>query len=96
MRRNDYQTLIRPLVTEKNMQLHESENKIFFEVAPDANRIEIKRAVERVFKVKVEKVNILNQNGKRVRFKMQMGKRKDWKKAIVTLKEGQKVDYLES
>ncbi len=96
MRRNDYQTLIRPLVTEKNMQLHESKNKIFFEVAPDANRIEIKRAVERVFKVKVEKVNILNQNGKRVRFKMQMGKRKDWKKAIVTLKEGQKVDYLES
>ncbi|NOY52911.1 MAG: 50S ribosomal protein L23 [Deltaproteobacteria bacterium] len=96
MRRNDYQTLIRPLVTEKNMQLHESENKVFFEVAPDANRIEIKRAVERVFKVKVEKVNVLNQNGKRVRFKMKMGKRKDWKKAIVTLKEGQKVDYLES
>jgi len=96
MRRNDYQILIRPLVTEKNMQLHESENKIFFEVAPDANRIEIKQAVEKVFKVKVEKVNVLNQNGKQVRFKMRMGKRKDWKKAIVTLKEGQKVDYLES
>ncbi len=95
MMRNEYQVLIRPLVTEKNMQLHESENKVFFEVAPDANRIEVKRAVEKVFNVKVEKVNILNQNGKRVRFKMQMGKRKNWKKAIVTLKEGEKVDYLE-
>lgn len=95
MMRNEYQVLVRPLVTEKNMQLHESENKVFFEVAPNANRIEVKRAVEKVFKVKVEKVNILNQNGKRVRFKMQMGKRKNWKKAIVTLKEGEKVDYLE-
>ena len=95
MMRNEYQLLIRPLVTEKNMQLHENENKVFIEVAPDANRIEVKRAVEKVFNVKVEKVNILNQNGKRVRFKMQMGKRKDWKKAIVTLKEGEKVDYLE-
>ncbi len=95
MMRNEYQLLIRPLVTEKNMQLHENQNKVFFEVAPDANRIEVKRAVEKAFNVKVEKVNILNQNGKRVRFKMQMGKRKDWKKAIVTLKEGEKVDYLE-
>ena len=95
MMRNEYQLLIRPLVTEKNMQLHENQNKVFFEVAPNANRIEVKRAVEKVFNVKVEKVNILNQNGKRVRFKMQMGKRKDWKKAIVTLKEGEKVDYLE-
>jgi large subunit ribosomal protein L23 len=96
MMRNDYQILIRPLVTEKNMKLKGSENKIFFEVAPDANRIEVKRAVEKAFKVKVEKVNILNQPGKRVRFRMHQGKRKDWKKAIVTLKEGEQVDYLEA
>jgi large subunit ribosomal protein L23 len=77
------------------MQLKEGENKIFFEVAPGANRIEIKEAVEKAFKVKVKKVNVLNQAGKRVRFRSQMGKRKDWRKAIVTLEEGQSVDYLE-
>ncbi|OIP62009.1 MAG: 50S ribosomal protein L23 [Nitrospirae bacterium CG_4_9_14_3_um_filter_53_35] len=92
---NDYQTLIRPLVTEKNVKLKEEENKIFFEVSPAANRIEIKKAVERAFKVKVSKVNILNQKGKRVVFKSSRGKRKDWKKAIVTLKPGERVDYLE-
>jgi large subunit ribosomal protein L23 len=62
---------------------------------PQANRIEIKKAVEKVFKVKVKKVNILNQQGKNVRFKNQPGKQKDWKKAIVTLHEGEQVDYLE-
>ncbi len=95
MKRSDFQILRRPLITEKGMKLNETENKIFFEVSPEANRIEIKRAVEKILKVKVRKVNILNQTGKRVRFKMRMGKRKDWKKAIVTLQEGEKVDYLE-
>jgi large subunit ribosomal protein L23 len=95
MKRNDYQILIRPLVTEKSMQLKDSENKLFFEVAPDSNRIEIKRAVEKVFKVKVKKVNVLNKRGKRVMFRMQPGKQKDWKKAVVTLHEGEQVDYLE-
>ncbi len=95
MNPSGYKILKRPLVTEKNMQFKESENKIYFEVAPDANRIEIKKAVEQVFKVKVKKVNILNQTGRSVRFRMQTGKRKAWKKAIVTLQEGQNVDYLE-
>ncbi len=90
-----HRLLLRPLITEKSMQLKEGENKIFFEVAPDANRIEIKKAVEQAFKVKVKKVNVLRQIGKRVRFKAEMGKRKNWKKAIVTLEEGQNVDYLE-
>ncbi|MDX1764159.1 MAG: 50S ribosomal protein L23 [bacterium] len=90
-----YRLLRRPLITEKSMQLKEGENKIFFEVAPDANRIEIKKAVEKAFKVKVKKVNVLRQIGKRVRFQGEMGKRKNWKKAIVTLEEGQNVDYLE-
>lgn len=95
MKDSPFQILIRPLITEKSMQLKEGENKIFFEVAPGANRIEIKEAVEKAFKVKVKKVNVLNQAGKRVRFRSQMGKRKDWRKAIVTLEEGQSVDYLE-
>lgn len=95
MKLNHYQILRRPLVTEKSMQLKESENKIFLEVAPGSNRIEIKRAVEEVFKVKVKKVNILNKKGKRVLFRAQEGKKKNWKKAIVTLREGENVDYLE-
>lgn len=95
MSESPYRLLRRPLITEKSMQLKEGENKIFFEVAPDANRIEIKKAVEKAFKVKVKKVNVLRQIGKRVRFQGEMGKRKNWKKAIVTLEEGQNVDYLE-
>lgn len=95
MKRNHYQILRKPLVTEKSMQLKDSENKIFLKVAPESNRIEVKRAVEKVFKVRVKKVNILNRKGKRVLFKMQEGKKKDWKKAIVTLHEGENVDYLE-
>ncbi len=95
MKLNDYQTLIRPLVTEKNMKLKDAENKIFFEVSPDVNRIEIKKAVERALKVKVSKVNILNHKGKHVVFRTSRGKRKDWKKAIVTLQPGEHVHYLE-
>ena len=95
MRGNNYQILKRPLITEKSMQLKESENKIFLEVSPDANRIEIKKAVEKVFKVKVKKVNVLNKKGKHVTFRFQTGKRKDWKKAIITLHEGEQVDFLE-
>ena len=95
MRGNNYQILKRPLITEKSMQLKESENKIFLEVSPDANRIEIKKAVEKVFKVKVKKVNVLNKKGKHVMFRSQTGKRKDWKKAIITLHEGEQVDFLE-
>lgn len=95
MSESPYRLLLRPLITEKSMQLKEGENKIFFEVAPESNRIEIKKAVEEAFKVKVKKVNVLRQIGKRVRFKGEMGMRKGWKKAIVTLEEGQTVDYLE-
>jgi large subunit ribosomal protein L23 len=95
MKGTSYQILRRPLVTEKSMKLKEAENKIFLEVAPESNRIEIKKAVEKVLKVKVKKVNILNKKGKQVMFRTQAGKRKDWKKAIVTLHEGEQVDYLE-
>lgn len=95
MKRTHYQVLRRPLVTEKSMKLKDSDNQLFFEVASEANRIEVKAAVEKVFKVKVKNVNILNAKGKGVSFRAQQGKRKTWKKAIVTLHEGQQVDYLE-
>jgi large subunit ribosomal protein L23 len=95
MRQDVYQILRKPLITEKNMQLKDAQNKVFFEVASEANRIEIKKAVEKALKVKVKKVNILKQKGKRVNFRTGIGKRKDWKKAIVTLHEGEQVSYLE-
>ena len=95
MKNDPYSILRRPLVTEKNMRLKDAENKVFFEVAPHANRIQVKEAVEKALGVKVKKVNILNKKGKRVLFRMMPGKRKDWKKAIVTLAPGERVDYLE-
>lgn len=80
-------------LTEKGARLSEQDNQYLFEVAPDANKIEIKRAVEALFKVKVEKVNTLNRVGKAKRNRRgQTGYRADWKRAIVTLQEGDKID----
>lgn len=88
--------LIRPFLTEKMTAQRETGNKVGFIVRSDANRIEIKRAVESVLKVKVERVNVLNVMGKIKRLGRFAGKRPDWKKAIVTLKEGEKLDMYES
>jgi large subunit ribosomal protein L23 len=80
-------------LTEKGARLSEKENKYLFEVAGDANKIEIKRAVEQLFKVKVVRVNTLNRQGKAKRNRrQQIGFRPSWKRAIVTLKEGDKID----
>ena len=87
--------IIRPLLTEKNARMKEADNRVAFEVAPDANRIEIKKAVEEAFKVSVEAVNILNVRGKIKRLGRNLGKRRDWKKAIVTLKEGSTIEFFE-
>ena len=81
--------VIRPIVTEAsidNLQMR----KYTFEVAKDANKTEIAKAVEELFGVKVEKVNTLNMNGKKRRMGRYEGKTPDWKKAVVTLKEGEK------
>jgi len=85
----------RPLITEKGMSLKEQENKIILQVNPSANKQEIKKAVEEMLKVKVEKVATVSMKGKRKRLGARVGVRSDWKKAIVTLKEGEKVEYLE-
>ncbi len=91
-----YQVIIRPIITEKSMRLKEEENKYTFEVHPKATKKDIKDAVEKLFDVKVEKVNTINVKGKRKRVGRVVTKRKDWKKAIVKLREGDKIEFFES
>ncbi|NCO58259.1 MAG: 50S ribosomal protein L23 [Nitrospirae bacterium CG18_big_fil_WC_8_21_14_2_50_70_55] len=87
--------LLRPLVTEKTMGLRETHNQVAFEVHPSANKIQVRRAVESLFEVKVTGVRMLNVEGKQKRFGARLGRRKDWKKAIVHLAEGQSLDLFE-
>ncbi|PID55936.1 50S ribosomal protein L23 [candidate division KSB3 bacterium] len=83
-----YSVLKRPLFTEKNDRLKERFNKFAFEVEMKANKIEIRQAVEQIFGVSVVKVNTMRVHGKVKRRGRSVGRRPDWKKAIVTLKEG--------
>ena len=84
-----------PMLTEKGTLLKERDNKVLFRVAPGANKIEIKKAVEEMFKVKVEGVRTINCKGKLKRMGRYQGRRPDWKKAVVTLKEGEKLEFIE-
>ena len=86
----------RPIITERATQLQESENKYLFEVDRAANKIEIKRAVEALFEVDVVKVNTTGVHGKVKRLGRFVGRRPDWKKAVVTLAGGQSIEYFES
>ena len=88
--------LVQPLLTEKVTALREKTNTVGFIVHPDANRVQIKQAVESLLKVKVAKVNVMNVNGKIKRLGRFSGKRSDWKKAFVTLKQGEKLEMYES
>ncbi len=90
-----YSIIKRPLFTEKGSSLKENENKILVEVAKDANKIEIKKAIEENFKVKVDKVATINVRGKWKRYGRSIGKRPDTKKAIITLKKGEKLEFIE-
>jgi len=85
----------RPLVTEKSTQQKEVNRQYVFEVDPDANKIEIQSAIEHLFKVKVLQVRTCNVLGKLKRLGRRYGKRPDWKKATVTLKEGDRIDFFE-
>lgn len=84
-----------PLVTERSTDLRENLNKIVFVVNPYANKHQIKRAVEETLKVKVERVNIVNVGGKKKRLGRFEGKKPDRKKAVVTLKKGEKLNIFE-
>jgi large subunit ribosomal protein L23 len=90
-----YQVIKKPLITEKANILKEKENKVAFVVDRGANKAEIKEAVERLLKVKVLKVHISNMKGKPRRIGRSIGKRPDWKKAVVSLRPGDRVDFFE-
>jgi len=93
---SDPRSIIRKvLITEKGTALRETLRQYFFEVARDANKIEIKRAVESVFHVKVDSVQTMHMRGKTKRQSRWVGRRNDWKKAIVTLKPDQKIELFE-
>ncbi len=89
-----YQILRRPLITEKNTAL-QALGKYAFEVAGEANKPQIKQAVEKAFKVEVAAVNIMNVAGKRRKLGMRQLPARSWKKAIVTLKPGGKIEFFE-
>lgn len=84
-----------PLITEKSHLQKEAYNKVTLRVDPKANKIEIRKAVEEVFKVKVLAVNTCRYEGKKKRLGRFEGKRPDWKKAVVTLAPGQKIPFFE-
>ena len=93
--KNIYSVIEKPLFTEKGGSLKEEQNKILVEVSQDANKIDIKKAVEEIFKVKVEKVATITTQGKWKKYGRSLGKRPDRKKAIITLKKGEKLDFVE-
>lgn len=88
LNKSHHDVIIRPIVSEKSYGMIDANGQYTFEVQPTANKTEIKLAIEQVFGVKVDKINTLNRKGKTRRTKFGMGKRKDTKRAIVTLKSG--------
>lgn len=97
MIKDPYRIILRPIITEKSTLLKEKNREVCFEVNPKANKIEIKKAAEQLFKIKVERVRVQNKRGKMRRVGRSAGKKKDWKKAYVKLKEGEKmIEYFEA
>jgi large subunit ribosomal protein L23 len=92
---NIYDVIQKPLISEKTTIEKESKGIVAFQVHRDANKLEIKEAVEKLFKVDVLDVNTITVAGKVTWFGRHHGKRSNWKKAYVTLKEGSKVDFFE-
>jgi large subunit ribosomal protein L23 len=92
---NQYDIVLRPIVTEKSSTAKETSNHYVFEVARDANKIEIAKAVERLFKVKVLAVRVMNMEGKKRRLGKHSGKRSDWRKAIVKIGPKDKISFFE-
>ena len=87
--------LLRPLMTEKSMQQKDDLNAVTFQVAVDANKVEIRQAVEKVFNVKVADVRTASHEGKWKRMGKFEGRRRSWKKAVVTLQPGHKIELVE-
>jgi large subunit ribosomal protein L23 len=95
MSRDPREIIVRPLMTEKSMRLKDEQNTVTFQVRPDANKIEIRHAIEAVFNVKVADVRTASFEGKLKRMGRHQGRRADWKKAIVTLQPGHKIELVE-
>ena len=97
MIKDPHKIILRPLITEKTTQLKATSGVICFEVARSANKIEIKRAVELLFKTKVAEVRTQTKAGKIRRVGRNLGRTRDWKKAYVRLREGEKmIEYFEA
>lgn len=90
-----YEVVLRPLLTEKGTRLKEDGNQYLFRVAKTANKVEIKHAIEHLFKVTVLEVRTIQQRGKVKRLGRFQGRRPDWKKAIATLKAGESIELYE-
>ncbi|GAB4351645.1 MAG: 50S ribosomal protein L23 [Candidatus Abyssubacteria bacterium] len=94
MKYDPYTIIKRPVISEKATLLSEKQNKYVFEVAPQANKIQIRKAVEDAFKVTVTEVRTMRVPGKRKRVRLQIGHTPEWKKAIVTLKDGDHIELF--
>ena len=90
-----YEVVKRPIITEKSTLQKEQFNRLTFEVDCKANKLEIKKAVEDLFKVKVLSVRIINMEGKPKRVGRFLGKKRDWKKAVVRLRPGDRIEFFE-
>jgi large subunit ribosomal protein L23 len=90
---DSYSIIKKPLRTEKSVADGEATNSYHFEVDLRANKIQIKKAVEKFFNVKVQDVRTLVRKGKERRVRFKLGRTKDWKKAVITLKEGSTIDF---
>ena len=91
---SNFNLIRKPVFTEKSNLLKDGENQYVFKVHPQANKIQIKKTVERAFKVSVLKVRTMNVSGRKKRLGRSVGKTSSWKKAIVTLQEGQSIEYF--
>ena len=89
-----YQVILRPLVTEKGTHRATRANQYTFEVNPQADKADVRRAVEELFDVKVTKVRTQNRKGKPRRYRFRFGRTKDWKKALVTLDSEHRIDFF--
>jgi large subunit ribosomal protein L23 len=89
-----HQVLLRPLVTEKGVHRATRSNQYAFEVHREATKLDVKRAVEELFEVKVEKVRTQNRRGKLRRYRYRLGRTGDWRKAIVQLKGDHRIDFF--
>lgn len=91
----DYDIIRRPIITEKTNIQKELSNQVTFEVDPRANRIEVQRAIEKIFNVKVANTRTMHVRGKVKRRGRILGKRRNWKKAVVTLMPGERIEFFE-